>query len=54
MIILIAICVVLVLASDPHTAEWRVGRWSRFSYEPRSRRVRSFGALGRSRGGGHS
>ena len=28
----------LELASEPHTAEWRVGRWPRFGYEPRSRR----------------
>jgi len=28
----------LALASEPHTAEWRAGRWSRFGYEPRSRR----------------
>ena len=43
----------LALASEPHTAEWRAGRWSRFGYEPRSRRGRSFGALGWSRGDGH-
>jgi RNA polymerase sigma-70 factor (ECF subfamily) len=26
----------LGLASEPHTAEWRAGEWSRVGYEPRS------------------